>query len=90
MIGASGVIAPGIKSHMDEIIAGFEYEADDRRSASRTGTPVGCVRTSPPTVNTYIIANPGEWDRPKEERRSINVTAASACRGDVVAGVCRA
>ena len=74
MIGASGVvIAPGIKSqYMDEIIAGFEYEIMDDLKVGvsyqnrRMGRVIEDVSTD--GAQTYIIANPGEWD-PAEEAK---------------------
>jgi hypothetical protein len=74
MIGASGVlIAPGIRSQfMDEIIAGFEYEIlDDLKIGVAyqrrwMGRVIEDVSTD--GANTYIIANPGEWDQAEEQK----------------------
>ncbi|MBA3540245.1 MAG: TonB-dependent receptor [Deltaproteobacteria bacterium] len=74
IIGASGVlIAPGIKSqYMDEIIAGFEYEIlDDLKIGlsyqnRRMGRVIEDVSTD--GAETYIIANPGEWDQDEENK----------------------
>jgi len=74
LIGASGVlVAPGIKSqYMDEIIAGFEYEILDDLKVGvsyqnrRLGRVIEDVSTD--GANTYIIANPGEWDKAEETK----------------------
>jgi hypothetical protein len=74
MIGASGVLtAPGIKpQYMDEIIAGFEYEIlDDLKiGLSYQNRKLGRVIEDVSTdgANTYIIANPGEWDKGEEQK----------------------
>ncbi len=90
LIGASGVlIAPGIKSqYMDEIIAGFEYEILDDLKVGvsyqnrRMGRVIEDVSTD--GANTYIIANPGEWDQSEQtkiENRIATVDAACMAEG---------
>ncbi len=90
LIGASGVlIAPGIKSqYMDEIIAGFEYEIleDLKVGVSYQNRRMGRVIEDVSTdgAQTYIIANPGEWDRGEQtkiENRIAVVDAACMAEG---------
>jgi outer membrane receptor protein involved in Fe transport len=74
LIGAQGVlVAPGIKSqYMDEIIAGFEYEILDDLKVGvsyqnrRLGRVIEDVSTD--GANTYIIANPGQFDKAEQTK----------------------
>ena len=73
LIGAEGsVVAPGIKpQYMDETILGVEYElAEDLKiGVSYQNRSLGRVLedVSTDNANTYIIANPGEWDKSEED-----------------------
>jgi hypothetical protein len=82
LIGASGVvIAPGIKpQYMDEIIAGFEYEImdDTKIGVSYKNRRMGRVIEDVSTdgAQTYIIANPGEWDPAEEQKMDAQILRA--------------
>jgi len=84
LIGASGVlVAPGIKSqYMDEIIAGFEYEILDDLKVGvsyqnrRLGRVIEDVSTD--GANTYIIANPGEWDQSEQTKLEQRIATTDA------------
>ncbi len=84
LIGASGVlVAPGIKAqYMDEIIAGFEYEVlDDLKvGVSYQNRKLGRVIEDVSTdgANTYLIANPGEWDKSDEDALAKRAQQADA------------
>ncbi|MCW5804215.1 MAG: TonB-dependent receptor [Deltaproteobacteria bacterium] len=81
LIGASGVlIAPGIKpQYMDELILGLEYEIlDDLKIGvayknRRIGRVIEDVSTD--GANTYIIANPGEWDQAEQDKLQARIDA---------------
>jgi outer membrane receptor protein involved in Fe transport len=84
LIGASGVlVAPGIKSqYMDEIIAGFEYEIleDLKVGVSYQNRRMGRVIEDVSTdgASTYIIANPGEWDKGEQTKLENRISQVDA------------
>ena len=73
LVGSSGeLVEPGIKAeYLDETLVGFEYEIlDDLKIGvayqnRNFGRIIEDVSTD--GANTYIIANPGEWDSSDEK-----------------------
>ncbi len=74
LIGGLGeLIAPGIKpEYLDEFIAGMEYELlDDLKiGVSYQNREFGRIVEDVSTdgANTYIVANPGEWDQSEQDK----------------------
>jgi hypothetical protein len=83
LIGSSGVlIAPGIKAeYLDEFIAGMEYELlDDLKiGVSYQNRNFGRIIEDVSTdgANTYIIANPGEWDQSEQNKMQAQIDATT-------------
>ncbi len=73
LLGSGVIVQPGVKpQYMDEIVLGVEYEAfeDVRVGVAYKNRRLGRVLedVSVDNADTYIIANPGEFD-PDEEAR---------------------
>jgi hypothetical protein len=84
VVGGTGIlVAPGTKGQfMDEIAAGVEYEVlEDLKvgiSVQRRWLGRVLEDVSPDGTNTYVLANPGEWDSDEEDKlvEQINNTPA--------------
>lgn len=88
VIGVNGtIVAPGIKpQYMDEAIFGVEYELmeDLKLGMAYQNRTLGRVIEDVSTdgADTYIIANPGEWDPEEEDAYQAQIDAAIAA-GDM-------
>src|SRR5262249_4310251 len=74
------LVAPGLKGqYMDEIVVGAEYELlpDLRVGASYQNRRLGRVieETSPDGGNTFILANPSEFDSGQEAARVARINS---------------
>ena len=73
LLGSGVVVVPGVKpQYMDEVVLGAEYEAfeDVRVGVAYKNRRLGRVLedVSVDNADTYIIANPGEFDSGEEAR----------------------
>lgn len=88
IIGINGTaVAPGIKpQYMDEGILGVEYELmeDLKLGVAFQNRSLGRVIEDVSTdgADTYIIANPGEWD-PDEEAAMVKQIETATAAGDM-------
>ena len=92
-IGVGGtLVAPGLKpQYMDEALLGVEYEvADDVKlglAVQHRGLGRVIEDVSTDGAQTYVIANPGEWD--KGEEAALRAQLAQATAGGDSAEVAR-
>ncbi|RMH39693.1 MAG: hypothetical protein D6689_15825 [Deltaproteobacteria bacterium] len=80
LFGSGVIVAPGVKPQfMDEVVLGVEYELfeDMRVGVSYTNRRLGRVLEDLSTdgANTYIIANPGEFDKSEEDKLQAEIDA---------------
>jgi hypothetical protein len=83
LFGAGTIVAPGVKpQYMDEVLAGVEYELleDLRVGAAYKNRRLGRVLEDVSTDNadTYVIANPGEFDVDEENKLRKQIDALDA------------
>jgi len=87
IVGGAGIlIAPGIKPQfMDELVLGAEYELieDLKVGISYQNRRIGRVLedVSVDNANTYILANPGEFDSGEENRLENEISALDTMAG---------